>query len=97
MMVGCLYDSGSESSYFHPEMERMGTSRRRKVFQLETLSMQGQVKEVDGLVVTFEAIMADGQVKRIEALKHHGLGKSGHMLRAKVLSVPAAFANHRGL
>ena len=74
MMVACLYDGGSESTYFHPEMERMGVSRRKKIFQLETLLMQGQVEEVDGLVVTFKAVMADGQVKKIEALKHHGLG-----------------------
>ena len=87
MMVQCLYDGGSESTYFHPEMERMGISRRKKTFQLETLSMHGQVEEVDGLIVTFEAIMADGQVRKIEALKHHGLGRAGHMLRAMVLSV----------
>ena len=74
MMVPCLYDGGSESTYFHPEMEPMGISRRKKTFHLETLSMQGQVEEVDGLIVTFEAIMADGQVRKIEALKHHGIG-----------------------
>ena len=97
MMVPCLYDGGSESTYFHPEMEPMGILRRKKTFHLETLSMQGQVEEVDGLIVTFEAIMADGQVRKIEALKHHGLGRAGHKLRAKVLSVPTAFANHWGL
>ena len=75
----------------------MGISRRKKSFQLETLLMQGQVEAVNGLIVTFEAIMADGQVRKIEALKHHGLGQAGHMLRAKVLSVPTAFATHWGL
>ena len=75
----------------------MGTLHRKKTFHLETLSMQGQVEEVDGLIVTFEAVMADGQVRKIEALKHHGLGRAGHKLRAKVLSVPTAFANHWGL
>ena len=94
MMVPCSYDGGSKSTYFHHEMEQMGTSRRKKTFHLETLSMQGQVEEVDGLIVTFEAIMADGQVRNIKALKHHGLGRAGHKLRAKVLSVPIAFANH---
>ena len=97
MMVGCLFDGGSESSYFHPDNERMATSRRRKVFQLETLSMQGQVEEDDGLLLSFEAVMVDGQVKKIKALKHHGLGESGKMLLAKVLSVPVGFANHWNL
>ena len=78
MMVGCLFDGGSESTYFHPNM---ATSRRRKFFHLETLSMQGQVEEVDGLLVSFEAVMAEGQVKKIEALKHHGLGKSGTIIK----------------
>ena len=45
---------------------------------------------MDGLVVTFEAVMADEQVRKIEALKHRGLCQAGHMLRAKVLSVPTA-------
>ena len=75
----------------------MRVSRRKKTFQLETLSMQGQVEEVDGLVVTFEAVTANGQVKKIEALKHHGLSRAGHMLRPKFLSVPTAFATHWGL
>ena len=97
MLVSCLFDGGSESSYFHPDLERMATSRRRKRFHLETLSMEGKVEEVDGLMVTFEAIMADGQVKKIEALMHNGLGKSGTMLRSKVLSVPIEFANHWNL
>ena len=97
MLVSCLFDSGLESSYFHPDLERMATSQRRKRFQLETLSMEGNVEEVDGLMVSFEAIMADGQVKNLEALMHNGLGKSGTMLRSKVLSVPIAFANHWNL
>ena len=97
MLVPCLFDSGSESSYFHPDLERMETSRRRKRFQLETLSMSGKTEEVDGLLVTFEAIMAKGQVVNLEALLHHGLGKSGTMLRSKVLSVPVEFANHWNL
>ena len=59
--------------------------------------MQGQVEEVDGLLVSFEAVMADGQVKKIQDLKHHGLGKSGTMLRGKVLSVPIGFTNHWNL
>ena len=59
--------------------------------------MEGKVKEVDGLLVTLEAIMADGQVKNLEALLHNGLGKSGTMLRSKVLSVPIEFANHWNL
>ena len=96
-MVPCLYDSGSESTYFHPELEPMGLSRRKKTFYLETLSMQGGVEQVDGLIVTFEAVMADGQTRKIEALKHHGLGRSGHQLRAKVLSVPTPFAHYWGL
>ena len=75
----------------------MGISRRKKAFQLETLQIQGQVEAVDGLIVTFEAIMANGSSKKVEALKHHGLGRAGHMLRAKVLSVPTAFATHWGL
>ena len=36
MLVSALLDSGSESSYFHPDLERMATSRRRKRFQLRT-------------------------------------------------------------
>ena len=75
----------------------MGIWRRKKTFQLETLLMQGLVEEVDGLVVTFKAVMAAGQVRKIEALKHRGLGRAGHMLSAKVLSVPTAFASHWGL
>ena len=65
MMIPCLYDGGSESTYFHPELEPMGILRRKKTFHLETLSMQGQVEEVDGLIVTCEAVMADGQVRKI--------------------------------
>ena len=75
----------------------MGIWRRKKTFQLETLLMQGLVEEVDGLVVTLEAVMADEQVRKIEALKHHGLGRAGHMLCAKVLSVPTAFASYCSL
>ena len=56
--------------------------------------MQGQVEEVNSLLVSFEAVMVDGQVKKIEALKHHGLSKLATMLRAKVPSVPVEFANH---
>ena len=97
MLVSCLFDSGSESSYFHPDLERMATSRKRKRFQLETLSMEGKVEEVDGLMVSFDAIMADGQVTNLEALMHNGLAKSGTMLWSKVLSVPVAFANHWNL
>ena len=97
MLVSALFDSGSESSYFHPDLERMATSRRRKRFQLETLSMSGKTEEVDGLLVSFEAIMANGQVVKLEALLHHGLGKSSTMLRSKVLSVPVEFANHWNL
>ena len=96
-MIPCLYDSGSESTYFHPKLEPMGISRRKKTFHLKTLSMQGEVEEVDGLKVTFEAVMADGTVRKIEALKHHGLGLTGHKLRAKVLSVPTPFATHWSL
>ena len=87
MTVGCIFDSGSESSYFHPDMERMGAMRKRKHFQLKTLSMQGEVEEVDGLLVGFNVLMASGEVVQLQALKHHGLGRSGTMLRAKVLSV----------
>ena len=72
----------------------MGVSRKRKQFQLETLSMQGEVKAVDGLLVGFNVVMASGQVLQLQALKHHGLGKSGTLLRAKVLTVPSAFAAH---
>ena len=92
MTVGCIFDSGSESSYFHPDMERMRVTQRKKHFQLETLSMQGEVEDVDGLLVGFDVFLASGEVMQIQALKHHGLGRSGTMLRAKVLSVPAEFA-----
>ena len=37
--VGCIFDSGSKSSYFHPDIEKMGVTHRRKQFQIETLSI----------------------------------------------------------
>ena len=97
MTVGFIFNSGSESSYFHPDMERIGVTRRKKQFQLETLSMGGEVEAVDGLLVGFDVLMASGEVLQLQALKHHGLGKSGTMLRAKVLSVPAEFAAYWNL
>ena len=59
--------------------------------------MQGEVEGVDGLLVGFDVFLASGEVMQIQALKHHGLGRSGTMLRAKVLSVPAEFAAYWNL
>ena len=33
-----LFDTGSESSYFHPSLERLGVTRKKKRFVLETIS-----------------------------------------------------------
>ena len=55
------------------------------------------MEAVDGLLVRFNALMASGEVLQHQALKHHGLGRAGTMLRAKVLSVPAEFAAYWNL
>ena len=59
--------------------------------------MQGEVEAVDGLLVVFDVVMASGEVLQLQALKHHGLGKSGTLLRAKVLTVPTDFAAYLNL
>ena len=81
LTVSALLDSGSESSYFHPTLERFGVSRISKRFQLEALSTQANGPEkVDGLLVGFDEVM----ILRIQALKHEGIGRSDTELQAKV-------------
>ena len=66
--VAALLDSGSESSYFHPSLERLGVTRKRKRFQLKTLSMEGGAEAVDRVLVGFDILMASGQLIQIQAL-----------------------------
>ena len=61
----------------------MGVTRSRKQLQMEILSMQKEVEAVDGLLVGFDLLTASGEVQQLQALKHHGLGKSDTMLSAK--------------
>ena len=94
--VAALFDSGSESSYFHPDLERLGVTRKAKNFTLETLSMEGTQEAVQGLQVGFDILMANGDLNQIQLLRHDGLGKSDTQLRGKVLTVPGSMLNTGG-
>ena len=72
-------------------------TRRCKKFQVETLSMEGGVEAVDGLLVGFDVLMATGQMIQLQGLRHDGIGRSNTTLRAKVLTVPQHFAEKWGL
>ena len=61
--VAALFDSGSESSYFHPDLERLGVTRKAKNFTLETLSMEQSQETVSGLMCGFDILMANGDLK----------------------------------
>ena len=90
--VAALIDSGSESLYFHPDLERLGVTRKPKKFTLETLSMEGRTEHVEGLLVGFNILMSSGDLKQIELLRHDGIARSGTQFCGKVLTVPRQFA-----
>lgn len=82
--VGVLFDTGSESSYFHPSLERLGVTRQKKQFVLETLSTtRDSPEEMNGLLIGFDVEMASGLVMRVNALKHDGLGNQTRTLRPR--------------
>ena len=90
--VAALFDSGSESSYCHGDLERLGVTRKAKNFTLETLSMGGEQESVKGTLIGFDCLMSDGSLKQIQLLRHSGLTKANTQLRGKVLTVPRHFA-----
>ena len=90
--VAALFDSGSESSYCHGDLERLGVTRKAKNFTLETLSMGGEQESVKGTLIGFDCLMSDGSLKQIQLLRHSGLTKANTQLRGKVLTVPRYFA-----
>ena len=59
--------------------------------------MLKEVEAVDGFLVGFNLLMASRKVQQLQALKHHGHGKSDTMLRAKVLTAPAYFFDYWNL
>ena len=53
--VKVLWDSGSESSFFHPALLPFATHQRKIDFKLETLSCEAQKPEiVKGIEASFE-------------------------------------------
>ena len=86
--VAALFDSGSESSYCHTDLERLGVTRQHRNFTLETLSMGGEQESVKGTLIGFDCLMANGDLNQIQLIRHSGLGKANTQLRGKVLTVP---------
>ena len=66
--VAALFDSGSESSYCHPDLERLGVTRQNRNFTLETLSMGGEQESVKGLLIGFDILMSDGTLKQVQLI-----------------------------
>ena len=81
--VAALFDSGSESSYCHPDLERLGVTRQNRSFTLETLSMGGEQESVKGTLIGFDCLMANGELRQIQLIRHSGLGKANTPLEAK--------------
>ena len=54
--------------------------------------MEGGAKHVEGLMVGFDILMSNGDLKQIQLLRHDGIAWSNTQLRGKVLTVPRHFA-----
>ena len=54
--------------------------------------MEGGAKHVEGLMVGFDILMSNGDLKQIQLLRHDGIARSNTQLRGKVITVPRHFA-----
>ena len=59
--------------------------------------MEGLQETVQGLLVGFDILMANGDLNQIQLLRHDGLGKFNTPLQGKVLTVPRGYAELWGL
>ena len=98
LRVQALVDSGSESSYFSPDLLPMAVTKRPITFRLETLSTTAATKEkVSGLEAGFTVLRSSGETLRINLIRHDGLGRRDVQLKSKLLTCPRQFAAKHNL
>ena len=91
--VKALWDSGSESSFFHPALLPFATNTRKQAFKLETLSPSAtQPEVVHGVEATFDvAIPGTNTLVQLSLLQHEGLQLRNMKLKAKLLTCSKQF------
>ena len=98
MSVRVLWDSGSESSFFHPALLPFVTHQRKIDFKLETLSCEAKKPEkVKGIEASFEVEIPGGSTVQLNLLQHEGLKTRNMPIKAKLLTCPQNFADKHGL
>ena len=96
--VNCLWDSGSESSFFSPALLPFAINQRQTAFKIETLSPSASKPEVvHGIEAAFQVAIPDGKVIQLSLLQHMGLQTRNMMLKPKLWTCAAAFAQKHDL
>ena len=68
--VNCLWDTGSESSFFSPALLPFATDQRNTSFKIETLSPSAAKPEVvHGIEVVFQVAIPGGEVIKLNLLQ----------------------------
>ena len=98
IQINCLWDSGSESSFFSPALLPFATNQRQTSFKIETLSPSASKPEVvHGIEAAFQVAIPDGEVIQLSLLQHMGLQTRNMTLKPKVLTCSAQFAQKHDL
>ena len=96
--VNCLWDSGSESSFFSPAFLPFATDQRKTYFKIETLSPSASKPEVvHGIEAAFQVAIPDGEVIQLNLLQHTGLQTRNMKLKSKLLTCSSAFSKKHDL
>ena len=96
IQVNCLWDSGSESSFFSPALLPFATHQRQASFKIETLSPSA-TRPVHSIEAAFQVAIPDGEAVQLTLLQHRGLKTRNMKLKAKLLTCPAKVAQANNL
>ena len=83
--VQCLWDSGSESSFFHPGLLPFATHQKKIDFKIETLSCKAKKPEVvKGIEASFEVEIPGGGTVQLNLLQHRALESRSMCVKPKL-------------